>query len=383
MATILDSVRRELLRKRAAAPDWWDVIWLFYTIFLFIEPIERHNGAYWVQFGIVYAIFVALYMGLVFLRRQLYVYLCLLAMVALGVYYYRHNAAAYGMFMYVAAFAPFVSESVVVGAVAVAAMAVLTCVEGMLLQPNPWTWGFGTCLTLVIGGTNIFMSLRVRANKKLRMAQEEIEQLAKMAERERIARDLHDVLGHTLSVIVLKAELAGRLIGRDQEGDHSRATAEIGDVEQIARKALTEVREAIRGYRAEGLSAELRRAQSVLDAAGVALVCEEQPLQLSASEESVLSLVLREAVTNIVRHAQASRCLLRVEKSGEETRLIVEDNGRGGLKEDGNGVRGMRQRIEALGGEFATDTVEGRSGTRLTIRIPGTSTPNQPAWSSV
>lgn len=383
MANILDSLRREILRKRAAAPDWWDVIWLVYSVFLFIEPIERHDHRYWMQFCVVYPIFVALYLGLVFLRRTLYVYLCMLGMAALGILYYRSNGAAYCMFLYVASFAPYLSESWLFGVIVIGTMALFTCIGGLLFQPSPWTWGFGTCLTLLIGGTHIFMAMRVRANKKLRMAHEEIEQLAKMAERERIARDLHDVLGHTLSVIVLKSELAGRLIQRDGEQDRPRAVAEIGDVESIARKALSEVREAIRGYRAEGLSAEVRRAQSVLDAAGVALVCEEQPPRLSASEESVLSLVLREAVTNIVRHAQASQCQMRFGNDAHETLLVVEDNGRGGLREDGNGVRGMRQRIEALGGEFTVGSVEERRGTRLTIRIPSASSPAQPAWSSL
>ncbi|MFT4111845.1 sensor histidine kinase [Silvibacterium sp.] len=383
MASFLDSLHRNVTRERTAAPDWWDIVWLVYSVFFFIEPISRHSRAYWLQFGVVYAIFCALYVGLVFFRRRLYVYLSMLGMVALGIYYFRYNSAGYGLFLYVASFAPFVSESLAVGIVTVGIMAMTIFVEGLLVQPSPWIWGFGTCLTLIIGGSNCFMALRVRANRKLQMAHEEIEQLAKVAERERIARDLHDVLGHTLSVIVLKAELAGRLIQRDGEQDRARAAAEIGDVEQTARKALTEVREAIRGYRAEGLSAELQRAQSVLDAAGVTLVCDPQPLQLSASEESVLSLVLREAVTNIVRHAQASRCLLHFETSSEGTVLTVEDDGRGGLQEEGNGVRGMRQRIEALGGQFATGDAANRRGTRLTIRIPAASAPNQPAWSSV
>jgi len=203
----------------------------------------------------------------------------------------------------------------------------------------------------------------MRANRKLELAHEEIAQLAKLAERERIARDLHDVLGHTLSLVVLKSELAGKVL----EGDPERARREIGEVEQIARKALGEVREAIRGYRSEGLAAEIARAQKTLDAAGVTLECGDKPPHLAPAEETVLSLIVREAVTNIVRHAQASRCRLEFAASGQGTALVVEDNGCGGIRQEGNGLRGMRERVESLGGQLRIDSGQ---GTRLMIEIP-------------
>jgi len=211
----------------------------------------------------------------------------------------------------------------------------------------------------------------MRANKKLGLAHEQIAHLAKLAERERIARDLHDVLGHTLSVVVLKSELAGKLMDRDPV----RARHEIGEVEHIARKALGEVREAIRGYRTEGLAAEIARAKKTLDAAGVALDCGTKPPQLAPAEETVLSLIVREAVTNIVRHAQASHCRLEFASNGFGTALTVEDDGRGGVREEGNGLRGMRERVESIGGKLLIDSGEGtrqgtRQGTRLQIEIP-------------
>ena len=347
--------------------DWWDFVWLFYSVFFFIEPFSRHNTRYWVQFGIVYTLFIVIYSGLVLYQSRRYTFLLLVAMGLLGIYYYPYNPGACGIFVYIAAFVPFVTASLAlsVSTIGVTCAAILT--EAYFFHFGPFEWGFAVAFSIIVGCTNIFMAQRVRANSKLRMAQEEIEQLAKLAERERIARDLHDVLGHTLSVIVLKSELAGRLFSRNPE----RAAAEIADVEHIARKALTEVREAIRGYRSEGLVAEIRRAQSVLDAAGVTLKCEETPLSLSPAEESVLSLVLREAVTNIVRHAQAAHCVMRFQERDGQTLLVVEDDGRGGVREDGNGVRGMRERIEALGGHFAVDAgSEARHGTRLTIQIP-------------
>ena len=343
--------------------DYWDFIWLFYSAFFFVEPISRNTRNGWMLFAVFYAIFLALYTCIILSRYRWQSYLGLIGLAILGAIYYPQNNGAAGCSVFAAAFLPFLTESLAVclGGFALLCTAIIT--EGILLHTSPWAWGMGALWTFIVGGTNLFMAQKIRANSKLQLAHEEIEQLAKVAERERIARDLHDVLGHTLSVVVLKSELAGRLIA----GDPSRARTEIADVEDIARKALGEVRETIRGYRAEGLAAEIKRAHSTLDAAGVTLICEENPPVLNPTEETVLSLVLREAVTNVVRHAQASRCVMRFVMQNGKTALVVEDDGRGGVREEGSGLRGMRERIEALGGRFAVD---GTSGTRLTIELP-------------
>ncbi|MFZ0663304.1 MAG: sensor histidine kinase [Acidobacteriaceae bacterium] len=342
---------------------YWDFVWVLYSVFFFIEPIQQHKTRVWLEFGAFYVVFLALYSGMILARRRAWQVTCLALMALLGVAYYPLNNGSYGCFIFAAAFLPFLVDSLAIVIVGFAALCVTLVAEGILLHSSPWLWGIGAVITAVVGGTNIFMAQKVRANCKLELAHEEIEQLAKVAERERIARDLHDVLGHTLSVIVLKSELAGRLIAADPE----RAAAEITDVETIARKALSEVREAITGYRAEGLAAEIKRAHSTLAAAGVALVCDQTPPLLNPGEETVLALALREAVTNVVRHAHATRCVMRFLTENERTALVVEDDGRGGVREEGNGLRGMRERIEALGGRFAVD---GTSGTRLTIELP-------------
>ncbi len=304
---------------------------------------------------------------MVFAKNRRTSYILLAAMWMLATIYVPINQSAIGMFVYVAAFIPFITGSLAISLGTFGLVCATLMVEGFLFHLSPWSWAFGAFFSLVVGTTNLFTAQRLRANSKLQMAHEEIEQLAKVAERERIARDLHDVLGHTLSVIVLKSELAGRLFVRDPE----RAAAEIADVEKISRQALTEVREAIRGYRSEGLAAEIKRAHGVLDAAGVTLECEDAPPALKPAEESVMSLVLREAVTNIVRHSQASRCSMRFSNKGDFALFVVEDDGCGGAREDGNGVRGMRERVEALGGRFRISTGEdGTHGTRVTIELP-------------
>ncbi len=365
-AVRLRTVPGDTKQRRDGWPDknrLYDYVWLVYSIFFFIEPIARHNLLYWLEFAAVYGLFLVLYSGLVYARTKVQSYLLLIAMTILGLFYLPYNNSACGMLVYVAAFIPFISDSLGVVTGTIASLCVAVAVEGYLLHISPWAWGFPAFFCVVVGGTNLLTSQKIRSKAKLQLAQEEIEQLAKLAERERIARDLHDVLGHTLSVIVLKSELAGRLFERDP----TRARQEIGEVEQVSRKALSEVREAIRGYRSEGLVAEIERAHRTLDAAGVTLTCESKPPSLLPAEETVLALAVREAVTNIVRHAQASQCRMRFVTENSHTSLTVEDDGRGNIRQEGNGLRGMRERIEGLGGHFSID---GKQGTRINIEIP-------------
>jgi len=218
-------------------------------------------------------------------------------------------------------------------------------------------------LTILVGFGNHYSAVIHCQNEKLEMAQQEIEHLAQVAERERIARDLHDLLGHTLSLITLKSELARKLVDRDP----ARAKAEMQDVEFASRGALADVREAIRGYRGEGLSVELQRARQALETAGIAVDCETADVPLSPAQETVLALALREAVTNVVRHAHAQRCRVRLSRDERACTLEVADNGRGADAPEGNGLRGMRERLEAIGGSLQRST---SAGTRLVIQLP-------------
>jgi two-component system sensor histidine kinase DesK len=238
--------------------------------------------------------------------------------------------------------------------------------EGFLLHINIIGLLLTAFLMIIVTASNAFIARQKRADTKLRMAHEEIEQLAAVAERERIARDLHDVLGHTLSVIVLKSELAGRLIERDPQ----RAAQEIADVERTARTALSDVRQAIGGYRSQGLPAEMELARNTLQAAGVSFACESPLPQLRAEEETVLCLALREAVTNIVRHAQATHCHMRFTASSDGYHsLLITDNGAHATLQEGNGLRGMRERVQSLGGRLSITT---DPGVTLLIELPQT-----------
>ena len=235
--------------------------------------------------------------------------------------------------------------------------------ESWLLHLTAWVWTMGIGFSVLFGMNRLRMKQKSRADAKLRMAHEEIEQLAKTAERERIARDMHDILGHSLSLIVLKSELAGRLL----DNQPTRAALEIAEIETTARQALAEVRKTITGYRSEGFASELTRAAQVLETAGVRLNRPAKAPYLTPRHEATLSLVLREAVTNIVRHAGASECSIEVSTAEDRTQLVIADDGRGDIRQEGNGLRGMRERVQELGGSLSLDS---NRGTRLQIELP-------------
>ncbi len=234
--------------------------------------------------------------------------------------------------------------------------------EAALVPLPVYFWSIATVVSLAVGATSIHYAELSRQGERLRLAHGEIARLAQVAERERIARDLHDLLGHTLSVIVLKSELAAKLTTRDAEA----AAREIRDVERISRDALREVRQAVSGYRAR-VASEVDRAREALRAAGVAFEPEVDAAPLPATAESVLALAIREAVTNVVRHAAARHCRLRLRLSGSAASLVVEDDGRGGSAAEGVGLASMRERLQALGGTLERT---GTSGTRLAITLP-------------
>ncbi len=172
--------------------------------------------------------------------------------------------------------------------------------------------------------TAAIMSLS-EAVRQLREAREELARRAVEEERLRFSRDLHDLLGHTLSVIVVKSEAARRLALADLDA----ALVQIGDIESVGRQALTEIREAVTGYREGSLSNDLDRAASVLRAAGIEPTVRRSGPPLAAQTEALLGWVVREAVTNAVRHSGAARCEISVDGSAERVRLRVWDDGRG------------------------------------------------------
>jgi two-component system sensor histidine kinase DesK len=343
---------------------WSPLFWVVYLGFFFVDPVMSHASLkVWLMDGLGAAIFLYLYFGL-FLLVNPRALAHVIGMMVLGVLFQPVNHGACTFFIFAAAMLPFCVETQAAAVVGLLAIGATGLVEGLLLHIYSWQLFYMTLFPMIIGAGNTFFAERNRMNRQLRKANEEIENLAKVAERERIARDLHDVLGHTLSVITLKSELAGKLIERDPE----RARKEIGEVEHISRQALSDVRDAIRGYRSKGLVAELAQAKTTLETAGLAVQCDAATtVKLPAVQESVLSMAVREAVTNVVRHAQASNCRMRLEQENGSCRLEIQDDGCGSSNGEGNGLRGMRERVEMLGGTLLRSC---ESGTTLTITLP-------------
>jgi two-component system, NarL family, sensor histidine kinase DesK len=343
---------------------WSPLLWVVYLGFFFIDPVMSHASLrIWLIDLAGATVFLFLYFGL-FALESPRVAIHIGGMVLLGMLFLPINGGACTFFIFASAMLPFCLSTQTAAFVGLAVVAMVGAIEGLLLHLNGWTLFYAAVFPMIIGAGNTVFAERNRMNRKLRKANEEIEHLAKVAERERIARDLHDVLGHTLSVITLKSELAGKLI----EQDPVRAGKEIREVEQVSRQALSEVRDAIRGYRSEGLVAELARAKSTLETAGVSVQCDAATsMKIPAMQESVLSLAVREGVTNVVRHAQARTCRLRIEQQNGTCRLEIADDGQGFSSIEGNGLRGMRERVEMLGGTLERTT---NSGTTLTITLP-------------
>lgn len=338
------------------------LMWLPFMLWFFLDPYWRHAGPWrWTWNSIAGVFFVLVYMqGIA--RKGPGKIVCIGLMLAMTAIFLPINAGGIGLLIYTAAVIGFNPQLRWVVPLMVLDIAIFLAFAHQR-HLDIGAWGSILMLLVLVGFGNHYWAQKACTAKKLQLANEEIEHLAKVAERERIARDLHDVLGHTLSLITLKSELARKLVDRDPE----RARQEMQDVESASRAALTDVREAIRGYRTEGIFAELARARAALETAGVAVECDTHPVPLSAEQESVLSLALREAVTNVVRHADARRCNVTLRRNESLCTLEVADDGRGASGPEGNGLRGMRERLEALGGSLRLLT---SNGTRLIIDLP-------------
>lgn len=232
---------------------------------------------------------------------------------------------------------------------------------------------YGTFLSTMV--TAAILSL-TEAVRELRAAREELARRAVEEERLRFSRDLHDLLGHTLSVIVVKSEAARRLAPRNMDA----ALLQITDIESVGRQALTEIREAVTGYRQGSLATELDRADSVLTAADITPAIRRSGPPLPAPAEALLGWVVREAVTNVVRHSGAARCEITVEGTvegtGERVRLSVSDDGTGvqctpPARPDvgGTGLKGLKERLAAAGGSLEAGPTP-RGGFLVTAELP-------------
>ena len=232
---------------------------LVYSGFFIIQPLYEHSTEKWVWFGVTYVAFLALYFAIPNTVGRVQQML-LAQLFALGFVYFPFNQSASGLFVYPVVILAFMTRSMRLYVSVLLAQTVGILLETWLFHLKWWTASMGIIFSVVIGVSNFLYSRQRRTEFQLHRANDEIEHLAQVAERERIARDLHDLLGHTLTVIAIKSELANRILPVDPE----RAAQEMREVEQTARQALAEVREAVTGYRSEGIAAEVTRARQAL-----------------------------------------------------------------------------------------------------------------------
>jgi two-component system sensor histidine kinase DesK len=224
-----------------------------------------------------------------------------------------------------------------------------------------------TVLTILSIGVLMSAFGRIaRANRELHSTREELARLAVSEERLRIARDLHDLLGHSLSVIALKAELARKLVEREP----TRTAAELDDIQAVSRTALTEVREAVQGYRRLALAEALDSARAALAAAGIDCDLADVEMTLPADVDGVLAWAVREGTTNVIRHSHAAHCAIRVRADGDRAAVEIEDDGTAAPSVGrGSGLNGLRERAERVRGEVEAGARPG-GGFRLRLTVP-------------
>ena len=313
--------------------SWTPYAWLIYIVpFLltpFIDPRQNHPAVY-AMYAIGFVAFLFLYFRSYWVQGRELI-LIASATLALALAFWPVSFGAGALFIYAAGMIGMLNSPrwAVRG---VGAIAIITILEALVLRREVWHAAWPVIFVLIVGGINIHYCQVGRANARLRLAQDEIEHIAKLAER-----------------------------------DPERSREEIRDVERIAREALAEVRAAVSGYRTSGLVAEVQHARDTLNTAGMRLETNVTSRKLPASHEAVLSLALREAVTNIVRHSGARHAKLTIDATDSSCTLAIADDGRGGNAPFGSGLSGMRERVDVLGG---TLTRTGTNGTTLTVTLP-------------
>ena len=369
--------------QRAGRSPWLPMVHLAWSVWVFLVPAFS-GGAYgfsalWAWLTLLsFPLFLALYTASVFAapRRA---YACALAMVALCLALLPWYPSGLSYFVFGCVMLQPRRGRGMLGYLCALVLLNATLLGYALHIGYPWqalVWM--PMVTAIVGVLVTVERINQERDAALRLSHDEVRRLASLAERERIGRDLHDLLGHTLSMVALKSDLAGRLLARDP----AAARREIDEVSRVARDALSQVRRAVSGIRTAGIAAELASARLLLETDGIAFDYRFEDGfsggALPAGVESALAMTVREAATNIQRHARARRAEARFGMEDSEAVLRIFDDGRGGAIVPGNGLAGMRERIEGLRGRLSISAGE-RGGTTLEARVPLAANDDAPA----
>ncbi|MFJ8471795.1 sensor histidine kinase [Kitasatospora sp. NPDC094011] len=371
--------RRQMLVKVA-----WMLLWMLYLLYPASDLVKGGHSAVAQVLGWgCLVVFVSAYVLLVIFRSQAGMrpracQVIVGTMIALAV---ASSAVLGGAFLTM-----FIYASVCLAVItpvkhalpALVAMAVLTVATGLLIHAGTDNTSTFALSAFLSGVAMTGMQRLVATMKELREARAAVAHLAASEERLRLARDLHDLLGHSLSLITLKSELAGRFM---DAGKDEAARAQVADIEQVARQSLIDVREAVTGFRRPTLPVELAAARTALSAAQVRLEAAPELVDawpsLANEEAGALAWALREAVTNIVRHGEgATVCTVTADETWEDDGgryavLQITDDGRGpGKSQPGNGLSGLQERLALVGGRLETGPGERDRGFRVRASVP-------------
>lgn len=352
-------------RPRSGFPDW---LYLVFLVFLLLGPVFDSDAGPEDWALAIGAIVVSAVLYLLGLRRRTLRIPAAVALIVLGVGVTWLGSAAMGVVpIYASALAAgFVDKKTLVRR-----LAVITAITlgSMLISPIPVPYIFMVFVPAIpliwLIGYSVHADMNLhREAHTLRAENARIQYLATVTERERIARDLHDLAGQALTAVALRSQLVQRLAATDPE----RAVAEAEAIETTARETLSSLRETVAGWRQVDLRDELDKGTKTLEAAGVEVrVRGDWQRDLAPSVETILALALREGVTNVVRHSSATNCQITLNGKPAMVRLEIVDDGTGLRAPEGSGLSGMRERVVAAGG---TMDVDGAQGTKLRVSIP-------------
>lgn len=347
---------RDLIRRQP-----YHLLLPFLGVWL-IKPYYGGTRADWTGLAIALPLFLIFY-ALAHLTRPPARFTELAALTLLGAAYVPVNPEASGIFSFVAAI--YAAERLRVGVLwgYLLGINLLLLAETLWFHLNLWTWMGGGSGAVLFSCLVVLNARERETNLQLRLAQNEIGRLAGLAERERITRDLHDVLGHTLSLIALKSELAQKRFPTDP----GSTLMEAQEIEVLSREALVRVRGALHGYLPVPIAQEAERISAALTSAGLKVMCNVDATAIDPMQEAVLAMVLREASTNIIRHAHAGFCEISLRRTLDAVYLSIADDGRGSADYSGFGLRGMQERLRLLGGSLK---ITGGNGTRIQAILP-------------
>lgn len=344
-----------------SAKSWvWLVFSLYYFVPVYYMPFSALAQALLVG---VYCVFVSLYLLAITLKPR-HVWKPILAIVLLALVITPYSPGSSTFFSYIGFLVGFTYRTKTWLIITSLLVALIIAMHYQFNYPFPF-FAFPALSGLAtIGIVGYIEKLRLDARISQQKSHQEIEQLAVIAERERIARDLHDILGHTLSSIALKAELAEKLLTQEK---HEQVKQHLSELHQIARNSLSLVRQTVSGYKHRGLSGEVMELCEKLRQNGFVVDLHGDIPQLTPRAETAIILALTELTTNILRHSNGNHCQIEFSQSSDKILVSMRDNGEVKALVPGNGLQGIQERLHALTGDLQSSI---HKGCEFVISLP-------------